>query len=537
MKYKQEKEHKDTRRKKQQIEIKIFPIIVILVMVVITVFLVIGRKQERMRASIVGKQRYATSNNSHAEIDSTQESCIITYEYIDTTGDGRYNICKVTVRTKESWYFNNVPSDWEQKSDQEIEKIFIENENITIQCIYASEPIRINPSKIGSYSIPVTGIHMDKSIATITIGDTLTLKATVTPEDAINKKIIWTSSNESVATVDQNGAITTNEPGKTIITVITEDGGKTATCEVNVEPHHMKEEQDSTQPSCIVIYEYMDTTGEGKFNICKVTVRTKESWYFNNVPSDWEQKSDQEIEKIFIENENITIQCIYASEPIRINPSKIGSYSIPVTGIHMDKSIATITIGDTLTLKATVTPEDAINKKIIWTSSNESIATVNGHGVVTAKAQGKASITAKTEDGEKTTKCEVTVVDKIDKPIEPDEPTEPSQPIEPDEPTEPNNPVGPNEPIDPNDPISPDRPSDIDNSSNFGDLIGGSQSNKRNDSEETKWATNKDKNEYFYSPTKLPSTGNRKIGRMFIMLLGVLTVMVTFIKYKTYKIK
>ena len=362
MKYKQEKEHKDTRRKKQQIEIKIFPIIVILVMVVITVFLVIGRKQERMRASIVGKQRYATSNNSHAEIDSTQESCIITYEYIDTTGDGRYNICKVTVRTKESWYFNNVPSDWEQKSDQEIEKVFIENEDITIQCIYASEPIRINPNKIGSYSIPVTGIHIDKSIATITIGDTLTLKATVTPEDAINKKIIWTSSNES-------------------------------------------------------------------------------------------------------------------------------------------------------------------------------IATVNGHGVVTAKAQGKASITAKTEDGEKTTKCEVTVVDKIDKPIEPDEPTEPSQPIEPDEPTEPNNPVGPNEPIDPNDPISPDRPSDIDNSSNFGDLIGGSQSNKRNDSEETKWATNKDKNEYFYSPTKLPSTGNRKIGRMFIMLLGVLTVMVTFIKYKTYKIK
>ncbi|MBR3965574.1 MAG: Ig-like domain-containing protein [Clostridia bacterium] len=81
---------------------------------------------------------------------------------------------------------------------------------------------------------------------------------------------------------------------------------------------------------------------------------------------------------------------------------------ISVTGVALDKTTATLTEGETLALKATVAPENAINKTVTWTSSDEVVATV-ANGVVTAKSAGTATITVKTADGSKTATCVVTV--------------------------------------------------------------------------------------------------------------------------------
>lgn len=75
-----------------------------------------------------------------------------------------------------------------------------------------------------------------------------------------------------------------------------------------------------------------------------------------------------------------------------------GIQTIAVTGITLDKTSGTLTAGSAITLTATVSPSNASNKTVIWTSSNESVATVSG-GVVTAVAKGSATITAKTQDG------------------------------------------------------------------------------------------------------------------------------------------
>ena len=82
---------------------------------------------------------------------------------------------------------------------------------------------------------------------------------------------------------------------------------------------------------------------------------------------------------------------------------------ISVTGVLLDESSITLDVGGSKTLAATVTPENATNKKVRWTSDNETVATVSEDGVVTAVAGGTAVITATTHDGLFTASCTVTV--------------------------------------------------------------------------------------------------------------------------------
>ena len=82
---------------------------------------------------------------------------------------------------------------------------------------------------------------------------------------------------------------------------------------------------------------------------------------------------------------------------------------ISVTGVSLDESSITLDVGGSKTLTATVTPDNATNKKVRWTSDNETVATVSEDGVVTAVAGGTAVITATTHDGLFTATCTVTV--------------------------------------------------------------------------------------------------------------------------------
>lgn len=82
--------------------------------------------------------------------------------------------------------------------------------------------------------------------------------------------------------------------------------------------------------------------------------------------------------------------------------------NVAVTGVTLDKSEVSITVGKTATLIATITPSNATNKNVSWTSNAEGVATVE-NGVVTAVAEGSATITVTTEDGNYSASCKVTV--------------------------------------------------------------------------------------------------------------------------------
>lgn len=85
---------------------------------------------------------------------------------------------------------------------------------------------------------------------------------------------------------------------------------------------------------------------------------------------------------------------------------------IAVSAITLDTTSMTLVEGDSQTLTATLSPSNAENQKVLWSSSNSSVAIVK-EGVVTAIKSGNATITAKSDDGGKTATCEVTVNAKI----------------------------------------------------------------------------------------------------------------------------
>ena len=88
-------------------------------------------------------------------------------------------------------------------------------------------------------NVAVEGVTLDNTKATMTLGETLTIKATVTPDDATDPKVTWSSSNEKVATVDENGTVTALYVGTATITATCgteEDGVFSASCDITCYP-------------------------------------------------------------------------------------------------------------------------------------------------------------------------------------------------------------------------------------------------------------------------------------------------------------
>ena len=84
---------------------------------------------------------------------------------------------------------------------------------------------------------------------------------------------------------------------------------------------------------------------------------------------------------------------------------------IPITDISLSQKTVTLIKGETMALMAEITPTDATNKTLNWSSSNKSVATVSGDGIITTKAEGTATITVKTTDGSNlSASCRITVM-------------------------------------------------------------------------------------------------------------------------------
>ncbi len=166
-------------------------------------------------------------------------------------------------------------------------------------------------------NVPVTGVAISGADE-VTVGESITLQATVTPDNATNATVTWDIQPAGVATIDQNGVVTGVAPGTAYV---------------------------------------MASAGGVNSDMKTITVNA----------------------------------------------------SVSATGVTLDKSAATVTVGGTTTITATVAPSNASNKKVTWTSSDETKATVDEDGVVTGVAAGTATITATTEDGSFTATCTVTV--------------------------------------------------------------------------------------------------------------------------------
>lgn len=239
--------------------------------------------------------------------------------------------------------------------------------------------------------IAVDHIELDYTNHVLYDTDTGYVKATVYPLDATNQKVIWSSTDTSVVSVDQNGYYKTLKPGFAYIYATAADNKNIKMyCEINViaPPVEVSILETSLNLKKGQTYQLNYTA------LSPVGERIAFQWYSNNP----DIASVNQKGVITAHKEGVT--SVTLSSPYH-NGSDVVYVTVtnPVSALKMNKTSANITKGSYLQLSASVSPSDALNKNITWTSSNSNILTVNSNGKVYAKGFGTATITAQAEDG------------------------------------------------------------------------------------------------------------------------------------------
>lgn len=193
-----------------------------------------------------------------------------------------------------------------------------------------------------------TDVVAPESIDLVTNGEnTKSLDAKLVPADATDVKLAYESSYESIATVDETGKVTAVANGEctitTYVTAKTEDAEASELSAVVVEAADSEEVDDSVA----------------------------------TMPEDL-----------------AAIDSAFGVVPENLKAETKVTVTTNVEGITLDKTEGVLTVGNTVTVTATVTPDTAANASVTWTSSDEAIATVDSEGKITAVAPGTATITA-----------------------------------------------------------------------------------------------------------------------------------------------
>lgn len=253
-------------------------------------------------------------------------------------------------------------------------------------------------------SVAVTEVRLDKTATTLVEGDTEELMATVMPENATDKGIEWKSSDESVATVSQTGLVTALKEGPAVITVITNDGGFEATCDVTVN-------KKVIPVSDVQLNKETMNLMEGDEERLVVTVKPDDATDKSVV---WESSN----ETVVTVDQDGLVKAVREGDAMITVTAKNGvgasclvgvsKKDIPVTGIKLNYISMELNVGTGGKLTATVEPENATVQDVEWKSSDPAVVAVH-NGYVTAKKEGKATITVKTVDGGFTASCEVNV--------------------------------------------------------------------------------------------------------------------------------
>lgn len=250
----------------------------------------------------------------------------------------------------------------------------------------------------------VTGVTLDAETATLRVGEqTLQLTATVHPSDASDKSLVWTSSNAEVASVSETGLVTPLASGEALITVTTVDGGFSATCAVTV-----------VQPVLSV------TLNETSININPdmtfELVAQINPYNADNKELEW--KSSDESVVTVDQNGVVTgvetgvgreATITVTSKDSGVSATCVVRVTKDVVGVELDCQYKRIEAGKEFQLTAIITPSDATNTNVLWTSSDSEVASVDATGKVTARSAGTAVITVTTEQNSYTATCKVVV--------------------------------------------------------------------------------------------------------------------------------
>ena len=246
--------------------------------------------------------------------------------------------------------------------------------------------------------VTITAVHLPDEIQ-VNVGATAETAATYeskqeadsAAQQAAADKIDWTweIGDDSIASVDANGVITGIKGGNTIVTLTSADGKFSAKCPVTVNQPLKAIKMDDIA---------LETNGH-----------TSETVAYTLEPADTTEDdvilsvADESVAKLE-GNKLVAVSDgttkITATSGIVKTSAKV-TVTTKVEQIALSKTEGVLTVGNSVTVTATVTPDNATNTTINWTSSDEKVATVDSNGKVTAVAAGNATITATSEsDGD-----------------------------------------------------------------------------------------------------------------------------------------
>ena len=220
-------------------------------------------------------------------------------------------------------------------------------------------------------------------------------ESTATAETAADSKttLEWSSSDEGVAIVDETGRVTAVAAGEATIIATIKDTELSATCTVMVKvtaneltvPDVLEIKLNDTDSGELkAVYAPEDATNVSVRYACdneEIATVDESGKVTAHAPGECDITSTLLQDGVEITEKTTRVKAFYAVE-----------------SITLDKTEGILNVGNTVTITATVAPEEATNPAVTWSSSDESVATVDETGKVTAVAVGNATITATSED-------------------------------------------------------------------------------------------------------------------------------------------
>ena len=248
--------------------------------------------------------------------------------------------------------------------------------------------------------VGVSEITLSETAITGYVGKSNKITATVMPEDAANKEIVWTSSDETVATVAASGSIEFLKPGEVTITCSAADGSGTSTqCVISSVVGTKKVLLDKKNVQLIVGAKASAAQTDLTYTL------SPEDTSFHDVT--W-MSSDETCATV---DSNGKVTALKAGTvtitAVSTDPAAKGKVKDTAT-IVVGEAVQSITLkdigsnlmhGENYSLKATIMPENPLNGKLKWTSSDETVLKVDGKGKITVVGLGNATITATATDG------------------------------------------------------------------------------------------------------------------------------------------
>ena len=273
--------------------------------------------------------------------------------------------------------------------------------------------------------VKVTGVTVNNKNIGIEVGKTAKLNYTITPLDAENKEVVFATYNDKVATIGSDGTITAVGIGETEVEVRTVDGdfidiAKVTVVDKLIEVDGMTAGTDTVTLDINLDPSKAEKTADVRFQVTPAEatnkqILLKDGYDKNLIDAKIVNGADgiatlSITAKLTTGTTNVTVYADGNNSIEKTVQVTVKDTTIHPASVSISENSATMTVGETKQLTATVTPEGAYIKTVKWSSNNISAVKVDENtGMLTAVGAGKATITVKTVDGNHTASCEVTV--------------------------------------------------------------------------------------------------------------------------------